>query len=164
MAWRARPGSQEKHREAQRRWQQSEQGRATKAKHDRSDHKRQMMAEYRATPDGREALKRAQRSPKGRARYARYYHARRMAMGGPSTLTAAEWEAIKTEQGYRCRYCDQLAPLTMDHVIPVSKGGTHTRENVVAACKPCNSRKRDRLIWPPLQGTTENAGERSTAA
>ncbi len=35
---------------------------------------------------------------------------------------------------------------TIDHVIPRSKGGTHTWDNVVAACKQCNSRKDDKLL------------------
>ena len=43
--------------------------------------------------------------------------------------------------------------MTFDHVIPRSKGGTTTWENVVAACSPCNLRKADRMpseaeMWP----------------
>ena len=42
-------------------------------------------------------------------------------------------------------YCGQEAT-TVDHVIPISKGGTDEAQNMVAACNPCNSGKRDRMI------------------
>lgn len=45
---------------------------------------------------------------------------------------------------YTCQYCGDKAD-SIDHVIPRSRGGTHTWENVVAACRACNSKKRDRL-------------------
>jgi 5-methylcytosine-specific restriction endonuclease McrA len=44
-----------------------------------------------------------------------------------------------------CQYCASREDLTFDHVIPRSKGGTTTWENVVAACSPCNLRKGDQL-------------------
>lgn len=47
---------------------------------------------------------------------------------------------------HRCQYCDSTKRLTIDHVIPRSKGGTHTWDNVVAACQRCNSIKGDRLL------------------
>ena len=43
----------------------------------------------------------------------------------------------------RCQYCGRTAE-NLDHVLPRSRGGDHTWENVVAACRPCNSRKGDR--------------------
>lgn len=49
----------------------------------------------------------------------------------------------------RCQYCAKSfreADLTIDHVIPKSKGGDSRWTNVVAACKPCNQKKRDYLI------------------
>lgn len=44
-----------------------------------------------------------------------------------------------------CAYCGGRAD-TIDHVIPRSRGGAHTWENVVAACATCNHRKADRLL------------------
>ncbi len=44
-----------------------------------------------------------------------------------------------------CQYCGAREELTFDHVIPRSKGGMTTWENVVAACSPCNLRKGDKL-------------------
>tara|TARA_R110001599_G_scaffold84889_3_gene228291 strand:+ start:1099 stop:1599 length:501 start_codon:yes stop_codon:yes gene_type:complete len=49
----------------------------------------------------------------------------------------------------RCQYCNNLfreAELTVDHVIPRSKSGKNVWNNVVAACKPCNQKKRDFLV------------------
>ncbi|HSG78853.1 MAG TPA: HNH endonuclease [Acidimicrobiia bacterium] len=42
-----------------------------------------------------------------------------------------------------CQYCGRTAE-NIDHVLPRSRGGTHTWENVAAACRPCNTRKGDR--------------------
>jgi 5-methylcytosine-specific restriction endonuclease McrA len=43
---------------------------------------------------------------------------------------------------YTCQYCGvRSSHLTIDHVIPRSRGGLHTWDNVVAACQPCNHRK-----------------------
>ncbi len=46
---------------------------------------------------------------------------------------------------FTCQYCGGRDDLTFDHVVPRSKGGTTTWENVVAACSPCNLRKGDKL-------------------
>ena len=46
---------------------------------------------------------------------------------------------------FACQYCSTREELTFDHVIPRSKGGLTTWENVVAACSPCNLRKGDKM-------------------
>lgn len=49
----------------------------------------------------------------------------------------------------RCHYCEQcFSPklLTMDHKVPISKGGKSTRNNVVACCKACNTEKKDMTL------------------
>ncbi|HVL93597.1 MAG TPA: HNH endonuclease [Acidimicrobiales bacterium] len=53
--------------------------------------------------------------------------------------------AVFARDGYRCQYCGATAE-NLDHVVPRSKGGSHTWDNVVAACRPCNTRKEDRLL------------------
>lgn len=45
---------------------------------------------------------------------------------------------------YRCQYCGTGERLTIDHVLPKSRGGQDTWENLVAACVPCNNRKGNR--------------------
>src|SRR5258706_13744299 len=53
--------------------------------------------------------------------------------------------AVMARDGGLCQYCGSRAD-SIDHVVPRSKGGAHTWENVVAACRPCNVRKRDRML------------------
>ncbi|MFW9258193.1 HNH endonuclease [Nostoc sp. CALU 546] len=48
---------------------------------------------------------------------------------------------------HSCQYCGSSKHLTLDHVMPRSKGGSHTWDNVVAACERCNSRKGDRTLF-----------------
>ena len=51
--------------------------------------------------------------------------------------------AVFARDDYRCQYCGDRAD-SIDHVLPRSRGGPHTWENVAAACRPCNLTKRDR--------------------
>jgi 5-methylcytosine-specific restriction endonuclease McrA len=53
--------------------------------------------------------------------------------------------SIFARDGHRCQYCGDTAE-SIDHVVPRSRGGPHSWDNVVAACRPCNVRKRDRLL------------------
>lgn len=53
--------------------------------------------------------------------------------------------AVFARDGGRCQYCAGPAE-SIDHVVPRSRGGQHIWENVVAACRACNTRKRDRLL------------------
>ena len=52
--------------------------------------------------------------------------------------------AVFTRDGQTCVYCGSSAT-SIDHVVPRSRGGTHTWDNVVAACRRCNSKKENRL-------------------
>jgi 5-methylcytosine-specific restriction endonuclease McrA len=52
---------------------------------------------------------------------------------------------VLRRDNHACQYCGSGKRLTLDHVIPRSKGGQHTWNNVVAACESCNSKKGDRL-------------------
>ncbi len=52
---------------------------------------------------------------------------------------------VLRRDGRRCAYCVKRAD-TIDHVVPRSRGGAHSWDNCVAACRACNSRKADRLV------------------
>jgi 5-methylcytosine-specific restriction endonuclease McrA len=54
-------------------------------------------------------------------------------------------ENIYRRDNYECVYCgsSNQKSLTLDHVIPQSKGGTDTWDNLVTACRPCNAEKAD---------------------
>jgi 5-methylcytosine-specific restriction endonuclease McrA len=57
--------------------------------------------------------------------------------------TSLSRRAVFARDDHRCQYCGIHAD-SIDHVMPRSRGGEHAWENVVAACRPCNVRKRDR--------------------
>jgi len=53
---------------------------------------------------------------------------------------------------YKCLYCSQpfqKNQLTLDHVVPISRGGKTRWDNCVSACGPCNSRKGNKLLMRP---------------
>lgn len=47
---------------------------------------------------------------------------------------------------HTCQYCGSKRELTLDHVIPRSKGGQHTWDNIVTACATCNGNKGSQLL------------------
>lgn len=56
--------------------------------------------------------------------------------------------AVILRDGPTCYICDRhLSPheITLDHVLPIARGGPHSESNLAVCCTPCNSRKRDRL-------------------
>jgi 5-methylcytosine-specific restriction endonuclease McrA len=59
-------------------------------------------------------------------------------------LRRTRWWKNRVAQGI-CHYCERKFPpeeLTMDHIVPIARGGKSTRGNVAPACKECNSRKK----------------------
>jgi 5-methylcytosine-specific restriction enzyme A len=69
-------------------------------------------------------------------------------------LRQSQWWKRQCAKG-RCYYCGSLTPataLTMDHIVPLSRGGKTTKGNVVPACKSCNSKKKNQLLmeWEDL--------------
>ncbi len=85
------------------------------------------------------------------------WHSERMSMPVPSVIRLRHFvkvpyarrvplnrRAVFARDDARCQYCGRAAE-NLDHVVPRSRGGTHTWENVVAACRPCNNRKGNRL-------------------
>lgn len=63
----------------------------------------------------------------------------------------ADWAEIRQRiferDDFTCRYCGvRGVSLQCDHVIPVSRGGSSDDSNLVTACQPCNSAKRDRIV------------------
>src|SRR5580704_12807374 len=61
------------------------------------------------------------------------------------TRVAITRRSVFARDGHRCQYCGGQAE-NIDHVVPRSRGGTHTWDNVVAACRRCNAAKEDRLL------------------
>jgi 5-methylcytosine-specific restriction endonuclease McrA len=59
-------------------------------------------------------------------------------------FTRDEWIEVLEEYDYRCAYCGSKEDITIDHAIPISKGGLNIKSNIVPACHKCNSKKKDR--------------------
>lgn len=60
-----------------------------------------------------------------------------------------DWPTIRKNtlkrDKYICGYCGQVAT-AVDHIVPRCLGGSNDQSNLIAACKPCNSKKKDRLL------------------
>jgi 5-methylcytosine-specific restriction endonuclease McrA len=54
--------------------------------------------------------------------------------------------AVFARDDWTCQYCGSRSNLTVDHVVPRSKGGPSSWENIVASCAPCNRRKGSALL------------------
>lgn len=89
-----------------------------------------------------------------------FIHSARMAIRAPSVIRLCEFRHIPRQtralsrknillrDRYTCQFCGRVFPaseLTLDHVIPRSRGGRTDWDNLVACCHACNNRKGDRL-------------------
>ena len=71
--------------------------------------------------------------------------------------------AVFARDGWTCQYCGARTSLTVDHVIPRSKGGASSWDNIVASCAPCNRRKGDRLPAPGQHAPARQAADAEPA-
>src|SRR5665213_822505 len=87
-----------------------------------------------------------------------HFHSARAAFPEPSVVRLGQYirvprmtrvaitrRSVFARDGHRCQYCGAQAE-NIDHVVPKSRGGTHSWDNVVAACRRCNSAKEDYLL------------------
>lgn len=83
--------------------------------------------------------------PEIRAVYGSQRRARIRAANGK--VSASEWVVIQATFGHRCAYCwADGKKLTMDHVVPLIRGGVHRAENIVPACHFCNASKGSKIL------------------
>lgn len=61
-------------------------------------------------------------------------------------IAPKDWERTLRRFDRKCAYCGATGDLHMDHVVPLSRGGTHTIGNVVPACPTCNLSKHNRFV------------------
>ena len=63
-------------------------------------------------------------------------------------LRSSQWWKRRCSSGI-CHYCGKKVParsLTMDHIVPMARGGKSTKGNVVPSCKECNTAKKHKLL------------------
>ena len=134
----------EAHREQER-----ERFRAYDAAH--REERRLAIAKSRAeNPEHHRELRRAWREANievCRARCRAYWH-RRRAGADPSEEVDAYAELLLLQA---CAYCGATGDMSLDHVVPLSRGGTHEIDNLLPACRSCNSSKGAKLLeeWLP---------------
>ncbi|MEV0357120.1 HNH endonuclease [Nocardia sp. NPDC050697] len=64
---------------------------------------------------------------------------------GPG-ITHCRWVRLQRRQRDRCAYCAGPGPLTLDHIVPLSRGGAHAEGNMAGACGTCNYSKGASLL------------------
>ena len=64
----------------------------------------------------------------------------------PAKRTAFTRFNLFLRDEFTCQYCGVMGEMTFDHIIPRSRGGRTTWENVVAACSPCNLKKANKTL------------------
>lgn len=65
-------------------------------------------------------------------------------MGVVGILDEKDWQVVLKAHNYSCAICGSHNDLCIDHIVPVSKGGTNTPDNIQPLCRSCNSQKGNR--------------------
>ncbi len=103
------------------------------------------------SPEGKAKIKARHKiyyaTKRGRDAHRRASHARRARI---ANAPSDNWKAseVHSEANGRCLYCGvkvDLADMHADHFIPLSKGGSNLRENIVCSCASCNLKKSDKM-------------------
>lgn len=102
----------------------------------------------RTTPEARATYARAWRATNPKARLITQRRRARLMATDDGSVNLKTWQRIIAFYGGQCAYCE-AAPFTdLEHVVPLSEGGSHTRGNIVPACRGCNSRRRKTRAMP----------------
>lgn len=76
-------------------------------------------------------------------------HRRARKKNATGTYTVKEWQSLKEQYEYTCLCCGLKEPeikLTIDHVVPLIRGGSNTIDNIQPLCFSCNSKKRAKIV------------------
>ena len=139
---------------------------------------KQAASQARRTSDGRERARNEARYPSERDKriaYATAYFQKnphvaqatkrnRRSAFAKGRVSPTDWQKLCRRYGGRCAYCGIKARLTMDHVIPLVRGGTNLIGNILPACNSCNCRKQGRFIMEWRLGKSRRTVRRATSA
>lgn len=110
------------------------------------EHRHKAALEWgRRNPEKRKAAKdkwRAKNKERTNFLTRRYIYRKKHAKG---FHTFEEFKAIL--DGRMCLYCDTKVADTIDHVLPLSRGGTNEVTNLLPVCRSCNSKKYTKTLW-----------------
>lgn len=134
-------------------------------------------SQIRRTADGRERQRNVARYPAEREKriaYATDYFRRnphvaqatkrnRRSSAAQGKVSPVDWLALCRRFEHRCAYCGAKEPLTMDHVVPLVRGGTNFIGNILPACRTCNCRKQGRFIMEWRMGKSRRSVRRASA-
>lgn len=86
-------------------------------------------------------------------------HRRRARKLGSAALIVASGDITRLKQrfGGMCAYCGSSGKMTIDHVVPLSRGGTHAIGNLLPACQPCNFSKHTKFLYEWIIWKQKNA-------
>ncbi len=106
------------------------------------------------TKENKDKIKEWAQYERGKLSNAKKAHKRRVKMldTDDKTITIDSLEALREQQGHKCVYCacnldyKRNRAVHLDHIKPLSKGGTHTLDNVQWLCSICNQHKSANII------------------
>jgi 5-methylcytosine-specific restriction endonuclease McrA len=110
--------------------------------HAKTEEEKERKRKWRQTPQGKQYMSASHKR----------WHARRM--GVVSNFTHKDWIELVGDYGSRCVYCNKkLENPEQDHIVPLSQGGEHAKENVVPSCRSCNASKNNKtlVVWMARQ-------------
>lgn len=138
----------EKHRAAVKRWRKANREKVRAAKRAR------YARDAAVRQSVKEGLRSYRRANPEQSRLAKQRRRARLSGSRSLGITAAQWRALLTEFRGTCAYCKTARATTIDHVVPISKGGRDEIDNVLPACGSCNSSKnnKDLAVWLRRKG------------
>lgn len=116
------------------------------------------IAQYNRSSYSKNLIKSRERIAKYRKEHPAYFqvawHKRaQRSKNAEGSFTKDEWDNLKKVFNYTCFMCLKKEPeikLTIDHKIPLSKGGSNYIDNIQPLCKPCNSRKFNKILFASI--------------
>lgn len=131
--WQANP---DKKREKDRRWRRANPDKRAETE------RRWRRANPEKTSEHRRRWKKA--NPDSVKAHKHLRRARLAGSGG--SYSSFEWEELCRQYDYRCVCCGKRKKLTVDHVVPISKGGSSDISNIQPLCKRCNFSKGTKIV------------------
>lgn len=105
------------------------------------------MQAIRDKSNKRQKTKKSQWAKENRDKMNATKHKRRAReIGNGGNFTTQEWAELCNKHDNKCLCCKKRKKLTIDHIVPISKGGTSNIENIQPLCKSCNSKKGVKII------------------